>query len=147
MNTTCLGLTALLVTVALASGSAHAVAPSPIGLADTSHIVIAARACRQQKALQERIADRTRVQALVAEFTALRVATESIQAAKFSCPTRVEFFNQELKLTSIEVLPCNAFEQAPVPGKRYFVLKGGMSKLPQLSRLVSAPVRAACDDA
>ena len=120
--------------------SALATAPTPIALSNVTSIRVVSKQCGGSVAKSWHIEEAKQVAALLSEFESVRRQPHGIHAAKIGCSTRVSFYRGENSLTTIDVLPCQAFEKAPVSGKRYFTYKHGANHLPQLSALAGVRV-------
>jgi hypothetical protein len=125
---------AILLLLFFGSCCARAADPLPPELSRVTSIEIVKRECKSRERKVWHFLDRERVAALVEEIELIRTQPRGIEAAKFACSILVKFNHSELRVSIIHLFPCTALEVAPVSGKRYFVHRAGLNRLPQLSR-------------
>jgi len=130
--------------LAFLSLAASAADPSPPLLAAITLVEVTSKSCHGGASSTKTVEESSLLNALVGEFTDLRLSVKGIYAAKISCSTMVRFYSHGRLVSTLHVFGCNALELAHVPGKRYFEYKQGMNALPQLAGLVGKPTTGRC---
>jgi hypothetical protein len=135
---------ALFVGLAFLSVAASAADPSPALLAAITLVEVTSKSCHGGAISSKTVEESSLLNALVGEFTDLRLSVKGVYAAKISCSTMVQFYSHGRLVSTFHVFGCKALEVANVPGKRYFEYKQGMNALPQFAGLVGTPTTGNC---
>jgi len=139
LSKTLVGVTVLLAAVCSPTTAAELI-PTPLIAPTKVRVVV--RACGATSNQQRRtleVEDAVQINALANEFAALRAHPMGISAAKYSCSTDVTFLQDAKAIASVHVFPCSSLEHGPVEGKRYFIYKAGLNRLPALTHIIGKP--------